>query len=153
MMYPSCDFKYQDTLPTYHIPYNESVKWQSRIDTLLSWFGDPDTPINFGMAYFEQPDETCHDYGPESEEVNREIIHVDQIVQYLLNKAEQIELLKRLNIVFLSDHGGQAVKVPENIIDLDKYINKSWYIKDGIPPVHQIYPLEGNTKNTFISVL
>lgn len=123
--------------------FNQSVEWQSRIDTLLSWFEDPNTPINFGMAYFEQPDLTCHHYGPESEEVNREIIRVDQIVQYLLKKSEQSELLKRLNIVFLSDHGGQAVKVPDNIINLDEYINKTWYIRDGIPPNLQIYPVEG----------
>jgi hypothetical protein len=55
----------------------------------------------------------------------------------------QVGILEQLNIVFLSDHGGQAVPVPSQYINLDNYINRTWYIRDGVPPNLQIYPLPG----------
>lgn len=55
MMYPGCNFKYQSVLPSHYLEYNMSVPWRHRVDIVLDWFQHPDTPINLGMAYFEQP--------------------------------------------------------------------------------------------------
>ncbi|XP_054264239.1 ectonucleotide pyrophosphatase/phosphodiesterase family member 5-like isoform X1 [Macrosteles quadrilineatus] len=143
VMWPGCDLPYQHTLPSHYFTYNVSTSWESRVDTLISWFTHPETPINLGVMYFEQPDLTCHSYGPDSPEVDRQIARVDKIVQYLLDKAVEVDLLHRLNIVFVSDHGGQAVPVPSHNINLDTYINRNLYIRGGVAPNLQIFPVPG----------
>ncbi|XP_046665923.1 ectonucleotide pyrophosphatase/phosphodiesterase family member 5-like isoform X1 [Homalodisca vitripennis] len=142
-MWPGSNFEYQGTLPSHFQLYNSSVPWEDRVDTVFGWFKHPDTPINLAMVYFEQPDDICHKFGPNSPEINTEIARVDRIVQYMMQKAEETNLLNKLNFVFLSDHGGQAIEVPGNLINLDSYINKTWYIRDGVPPSLQIYPVKG----------
>uniref|UniRef100_A0A1B6EP01 Extracellular Endonuclease subunit A domain-containing protein n=1 Tax=Cuerna arida TaxID=1464854 RepID=A0A1B6EP01_9HEMI len=142
-MWPGSNFAYQGTLPSHYLLYNNSVPWEYRVDTVFGWFKHPETPINLAMVYFEQPDDICHRFGPNSPEINVEIARVDRIVKYMLQKAVEADLLNKLNFVFLSDHGGQAIKVPGNLINLDSYIDKTWYIRDGIPPSLQIYPVKG----------
>lgn len=146
MMWPGSDLKYQQTLPSFFVSYNHSVSWHSRVDTVISWFTHPDTPINLGMMYFEEPDLACHSYGPESPEIDAQISRVDRLVQYLLTEAQQAGILDRLNIVLMSDHGGQAVSIPSNSIDLDDFIDSTLYIRDGVPPNLQIYPIPGEEK-------
>lgn len=143
MMWPGSDFKYQDTMPSHYMEYNSSVKFEDRVNTLFSWFNDPLRPINLGMIYFEELDSILHKYGPNSEEMNEQIRHVNYVVKYILEKADEAKLLDRLNIVFLSDHGGQAVKVPDNLINLDDFLNSTLYSSSGIPPNLQVYPVKG----------
>lgn len=52
------------------MPFNNSVLFDERVDTVMSWFTDKKTPANLVMLYFEEPDGRGHVYGPESQVVN-----------------------------------------------------------------------------------
>lgn len=54
--------------------------FKERIDLMISWFTHPVTPINLGMLYTEYPDQLCHRYGPESDEVSVVVIIVTFVV-------------------------------------------------------------------------
>lgn len=51
---------------------NESMRltFRERLDLVLSWFRHDEKPINLGLVYYEQPDEYCHPFGPESSQVS-----------------------------------------------------------------------------------
>lgn len=69
MMWPGCNFQYQNTTCTFYTPFNESVSWIERADTAISWFMHKKTPANLVMFYIEEPDTHGHIYGPDSEKV------------------------------------------------------------------------------------
>lgn len=142
MMWPGSNFEYQGLLPSFTVEYNGSVSWEKRVDTMISWFLDDKIPINFGMMYFEEPDYTTHIYGPDSAQVNKQIERVDSIIEYFIEKSTKAELLDKLNVVILSDHGGQNV-LSTHVIDLDKYLDNSTYAAYGVSPNLQIYPTPG----------
>lgn len=142
-MWPGCDFHFKNTSISYNISYNVSVKYEDRIDTLLNWFNNSEKPINLGMMYFEQPDLDCHSYGPDSNEVNKQLQRVDNALKYFLRRSNEMDLLPDLNIILVSDHGGQTVKTPQNLIKLENFVNKSWYTSAGATPNLQIYPIKG----------
>lgn len=46
--------------------FDKSERVESRVDTAISWFSHPETPVNLVMLYIEQPDEFEHAYGYDS---------------------------------------------------------------------------------------
>ncbi|KAG8251910.1 Bis(5'-adenosyl)-triphosphatase enpp4 [Homalodisca vitripennis] len=144
MSWPGCEFKYQDSLPTYNFrqPFSS---WEYRIDLMVDWFTDQENPANLVMAHFENPDEACHLLGgPDSKGVNEALSEVEDIVKYMLKRFEEEGLQSRLNIMFVSDHGCVRVHQPDYIIYLDEYVDKSLYIRSGESTSALIYPIEGN---------
>lgn len=142
MMWPGSDFEYQGTLPTFSQRYNETTTWEEKVDRIISWFLDSDNPINLGMMYFDEPDLIVHSFGPDSPELNQQLERVNSIVKYLMDKIVETELWGKLNVIFLSDHGGQPVPLT-HVIDLNNYLNQSLYSKYGVSPNLQIYPKPG----------
>lgn len=56
------------------------------------------------MAYFNQPDETGHHKKTDSE-VDRELQYVDGIINKMLTRFKNENLLDCVNLVVVSDHG------------------------------------------------
>ena len=105
-------------------PFNET-KMEDRIDYLMKWFTDKDNPINLGLLYFLEPDETAHKAGPDSDEVNNLIKGpLNNALGYLKDKLEEAGLLDTVNIILTADHGFASVN---KIINLDKYVPADWY--------------------------
>ena len=78
------------------------------------------------MLYFSEPDYTGHEYGPNSNEVNRSVIEMDSIFGYLIDELSRTKVYKDLDIIVVSDHGMSDVSLDKVIlldtfIDLDKY--------------------------------
>lgn len=69
MMWPGSDYLYNNHSCTFLQTFNESIAWKDRVDMVMSWFTDEETPINLGMLYIEEPDAQAHMYGPESDVV------------------------------------------------------------------------------------
>lgn len=66
MMWPGSDFEYKGLNCTFVGIFNKTEKLENRVDTALSWFLHPKTPVSLVMLYIEQPDEYEHAYGYES---------------------------------------------------------------------------------------
>lgn len=141
MMWPGGIFSYQGTTPAYAETFNETVPWEERIDTLISWFIHPTNPINFGIVYIEEPDYHGHIIGINSPEFNDILKKLDNITRYLHKKIEHYGLTD-LNVIHLSDHGMATVKL-DRIIDLNKYVDSNDYKFVGTSPGLHIYPSPG----------
>jgi len=114
----SCSIENQR--PTYWNPYNGSIPYHDRVDQILEKLKDT---ADLGILYFEEPDHSCHMYGPDSSQVRDAIIRVDQSLQYLLSQID----LDEVNVVFTSDHGGYEVSRARLVV-LDNFTNRTFNV-------------------------
>lgn len=130
-------------LPYRHLPYDGSMSFRTRIDKIISWFVD-EYPINLGLLYYEEPDRTGHEFGPDSPEIIEKIKELDGDIGYLINQLLANHLLGEMNIIITSDHGMTSTPTDEeHEINLDKYLNLSSYDIDSVNPVGTIRPKPG----------
>uniref|UniRef100_A0AC35G6J1 Uncharacterized protein n=1 Tax=Panagrolaimus sp. PS1159 TaxID=55785 RepID=A0AC35G6J1_9BILA len=100
---------------------------------VIEWLSLPssDRP-SFFTLYFEQPDGAGHTFGPDSNEVNSNMIFVDAMLNYLFHRLDQQQLLGCINIILISDHGMQSLR-PDHFIKIfedERIMNsKDAYIK------------------------
>lgn len=128
--------------PTYLLPYNESISFETEVDTLAGWFTEHE-PINLGLMYFNEPDVTGHNFGPESKEVAEKVVELDAILGLLLTKLKEEKLLETMNIIVTSDHGMVGQK---KTIYLDDYVDPRSFQLFGSSPVYGLLPKEGNLR-------
>ena len=144
--------------PTIYKKYDGSVKFKSRVDSVISWY---DLPIEkrpkLTMLYFSEPDYTGHEYGPNSNEVDESVIEMDAIFGYLINELSKTKVYKNLDIIVVSDHGMSDVSTDKVIlldefIDLDQYkvvssfaVTHLWNLNDN-KDISRIFDNENNVQ-------
>ena len=144
--------------PTIYKKYDGSVKFKSRVDSVISWFRLPiEQRPKLTMLYFSEPDYTGHEYGPNSNEVNRSVIEMDSIFGYLIDELSRTKVYKNLDIIVVSDHGMSDVSLDKVIlldtfIDLDKYkvipsfaVTHLWNLNDD-EDISNIFDNENNVQ-------
>lgn len=150
MMWPGSNLAYNNILSTFVFNYSKTESYESRVSTVISWLTHSETPANFVMMYFEEPDSHSHGFGPDSPENLEQIQRVDNTTKYLLDSLKNNNLTD-VNIVFLSDHGMEGV-TKARIIDLESLIgNKA--LMYGTSPVLQIYPKPGENVAGIYNIL
>jgi predicted AlkP superfamily pyrophosphatase or phosphodiesterase len=137
--------------PAYWKRFDESVAFESRIDTVIKWLSyPPEKRPGFVTLYFEEPDAQSHDSGPVSPETARVVERLDSLIGVLRLKLSGLTISKRINLIVVSDHGMGPVSS-------ERYIN----IKDAVPermiagifgsnPVYTINPTEGKTDSVLL---
>ena len=104
--------------PTYWKKYNQKVSFESRIDSVISWYSKPvQSRPRLILLYFHEPDWTGHEYGPNSNETISQIENMDNVFGNLISKISKLSIYNNLNIIIVSDHGMTEVK-PDRTIDL-----------------------------------
>jgi len=104
--------------PTYWKKYNQKVSFESRIDSVISWYSKPvQSRPRLILLYFHEPDWTGHEYGPNSNETISQIENMDNVFGNLITKISKLSIYNNLNIIIVSDHGMTDVK-PDRTIDL-----------------------------------
>ncbi|XP_037044924.1 ectonucleotide pyrophosphatase/phosphodiesterase family member 5-like isoform X2 [Bradysia coprophila] len=142
MMWPGTDFPYGGQTCDFTIKFNMSAPWTERVDKGISWFKDPDTPANFVMMYFEEPDYFGHAFSPESQVITDMVQKMDELTEYIEEKLISENLRSRMNVIYLSDHGMESVSSP-NFINFTSYLERGTYQFYGSSPVVQIIPQDG----------
>ena len=131
-----CSIPIQDIRPTYWAPFDGSIDYKERVDTIADKInGDAE----LGLLYFEEPDHSCHIYGPESDQVSTAIKKVDETMQYLLKKVD----LNNVNIIFTSDHGGYEVS-NKRVVVLDSFTRIPFRLV-ARGAVGHLWPVDENT--------
>ena len=69
-MWPGADYEYNGINCTFTRSFDKSVKFEDRVDTVMTWFTHKKTPANLVFLYIEEPDGKGHIYGPESDRVS-----------------------------------------------------------------------------------
>ncbi|XP_064081999.1 venom phosphodiesterase-like [Macrobrachium nipponense] len=107
---------------TYWFPYNISIPFEYRVDTVLSWLDlPPEQRPAFMTLYMHEPDTIGHKYGPNTNQVDASLARVDSMVKKLVDGIERRRLLSCVNILIVADHG-MAEAGAERVIRLDEYI-------------------------------
>lgn len=143
-MWPGSDVEIRGVYPTHYVPYNASVPFQSRVEKLLSWFSGPE-PIDFGVLYWEEPDESGHNLGPESPLLDVVIADIDDKLGFLREELKRAGLYDDINLIVTSDHGMTQLS-SEKIIELDSYVSRDLYTWVDKSPVVGIIPKEGKAQ-------
>ena len=147
-MWPGTDVKIHGVFPTYYMPYNESVSFEDRVARLIDWFTSEE-PINFGLLYWEQPDEMGHILGPENPLMGPVISDIDKKLGYLMSELKKAKLWDVINVIITSDHG-MSQSSSERLIELDQYVNRELYEVIDHSPAVAILPKEGRSYSSKI---
>ncbi|KAI3495752.1 hypothetical protein L1887_38098 [Cichorium endivia] len=87
-------------------PYNESVPFEDRVDTVLNYFDLPNEEIPVFMTlYFEDPDHQGHQVGPDDPQVTEAISNIDGLIGRLINGLEKRGVFEDVTIIMVGDHG------------------------------------------------
>ncbi|VDK74835.1 unnamed protein product [Litomosoides sigmodontis] len=98
-------------LPNYWMKYDSSVAFTYRVDTIINWLKLPDDERpSLIHAYFEEPDAAGHKFGPHSQEVRTTMITMDGIINYLVRRLLEEDLMSCVNLILISDHGMQQME-------------------------------------------
>ena len=121
MFWPGSQAPIRGVRPTHWRSYDATVSNDARVDEVVSWLAQPTPRIRFATLYFELLDKTGHSYGPDSPEMQHDIVAIDAAIGRLVH-ALDVRGLHDTNIVIVSDHGmaevapGHAVAI-EDMVD------------------------------------
>jgi len=108
--------------PSYFMEYNQQTPYKDRVDGVINWLKLPkEKRPHFITLYFEDTDNTGHDFGPDSKEVNESIVRLDNIVKYLDESLKSINFRDSINIIIVSDHGMTSTP-KEKIINIESIV-------------------------------
>lgn len=109
--------------PSIYKKYDGSVKFESRVDSVVSWFDLPDdSRPNLIMLYFSEPDYTGHSYGNIGKKIEKTVEDMDMLLGYIIKELKYLDIYDSLDIILLSDHGMENVS-KNKVILLDEYID------------------------------
>lgn len=148
-MWPGSDVKIHGMYPNQYLPYNSSVSFETRVERLIEWFSAPkEEAVDFGVLYWEEPDESGHLLGPENSLMDAVIVDIDEKLGFLINELKKAGLYEKMNLVVTSDHGMVQLS-PYNIIELDEYVSRDLYTWVDKSPVVGILPKKGKLEEVY----
>ena len=104
--------------------YDGSVPFNSRIDSVLSWFKLPENQRpKLVLLYFSEPDHTGHNVGSDHQDVITKVEEMDTLLGYLMDGLKKLKIFENLDIFIVSDHGMTNVS-KERLIILEDYLSR-----------------------------
>ena len=134
----------QNTTISYSIDYQDKLDLLEKVDRLLELFTDKN--VNLGVLYFEDPDETGHEFGPYSENLKSALLKCDSIMGYLIERLKQVGLFEDMNIILTSDHGMDTAEF-EKSIDLSDFTDTTKFKSYGGLTQINIFPNDRKSFN------
>ncbi len=145
--FPGTEAEIKGKRPTFWKPYDASIPYEERVQTILKWLDLPaqERP-QLLILYFDEPDTSGHRCGPESDCVADAIRRVDKQLGDLIDGLKERKIYKKVNLIIVSDHGMAEVQ-PKNLIFLDEYFDLK--LAERIlwtGEIIQIFPKDGQKK-------
>ena len=138
--------------PTYWKKFDSSIPSARRVEQVLRWLDLPkaERPA-FLTLYFGEVDSKGHRYGPDSVQLAEAVRRVDGHVGRLIRGLEERDLLGRVNLVVVSDHG-MAATSPERTITLKEYIDLADVTIVNLSPVLMLRPRPGKLEKVLAAL-
>lgn len=139
----------QDMRPTFWKPFDGSMSYTARVDTVVKWltYAD-DRAVDFATLYFELVDSEGHNHGLESDSLDMAIQKADSLLGYLKENLRRENNWDNLNVIVVSDHGMVDLSA-EKMIMLDSIINMEDVERIRWAPATMIQPKEGKTEEVY----
>uniref|UniRef100_H3CWD3 Ectonucleotide pyrophosphatase/phosphodiesterase 5 n=1 Tax=Tetraodon nigroviridis TaxID=99883 RepID=H3CWD3_TETNG len=148
-MWPGSDVKIRGQFPNQFLQYNASVPFETRVERIIQWFSAPKAEaVDFGVLYWEEPDESGHLLGPQSPLMDAVIAGIDEKLGFLINELKKAGIYEKVNLIVTSDHGMVQLS-PDHIIELDEYVSRDLYTWVDKSPVVGIRPKEGKLDEVY----
>lgn len=146
---PASRKKIRETFPPYdHCYPNYTIPFQRRADSIISWLTS-DKPPRFVAWYVDQPDWVGHSDGPKSEKFKKTIEAVDRdAVGYLITKLRKVNLLDKVNLIFVADHSFAYVNA-SRVLFLEDYLDPSSYMLTVSVALVHLWPNEGRFQEVY----
>ncbi|XP_054845746.1 bis(5'-adenosyl)-triphosphatase ENPP4 [Eublepharis macularius] len=139
-MWPGTDVSIHNTTPHFFMKYNRSVSFSKRLENIIRWLNSSDPLVTFATLYWEEPDASGHQYGPEdTKNMSNVLQEVDKLVGHLVKSLKVSELWDKINVIITSDHG-MAQCSQERLIKLDTCVEPWSYRLIDKSPVAAILP-------------
>lgn len=118
--WPGSEAPIQGVRPRQWRIYDESVSLPDRVAQVLGWLQQPGSERpRLVTLYMEHVDKAGHDHGPDSAEYRGALEVVDSAIGLLLDGLRDRQLLDRVDLVVVSDHGMAAVPDGHAVITED----------------------------------
>jgi len=139
--------------PTYWKRYDHSFPFINRIDTVIKWLNLPEKERpRLIMFYFDEPDGTGHNPGPNTPEVDNMVMRIDSLVGVLVKRLNELPIAPQINLIVTSDHGMTEVSA-ERYVDLGTHVRREWVERrHGSNPLFSIQPAEGKEDSVYNSL-
>jgi predicted AlkP superfamily pyrophosphatase or phosphodiesterase len=128
--------------PTLWQPYDASLRFETRLDSLVEWLGRVrrQTPV-VATFYFEEINSIGHKFGPGSPELGAALKVADAQIGQMQARLQAAGIAP--NFVIVSDHGMTPISV-DRILLLDDFIAPDDVQVDFDGPVAGLRPLKGD---------
>lgn len=121
--------------PTYWHPYDGSVPFVTRADSVIAWLQKPiEERPRLITWYLQEPDHSGHVYGTDSEELRAMVTQVDSVVGYFRQELAKLPIADKVDFMIVSDHG-MANYDPDKMFNLWEYlpVDSFKYVVEGAP--------------------
>lgn len=122
--------------------------YTKRVDDLLWWLSNSRYHLDLIMAYFDEPDETGHAYGPDSAELADTVVHLDTLLGRFLDGLERHGLQGKVDIILTADHGMSSIS-SDHLIALDNFVDPSLYQYTQFSTIGFLYPEPGKAEEVY----
>lgn len=104
--WPGTEAEIAGARPTRWLPYDGTVPYETRVDSVLSWLSLPGAARpRLVTLYFDEPDHTGHEAGPNSSATHGAVLRADSALAQLVDGLRARGLYDAVNLVVVSDHG------------------------------------------------
>jgi predicted AlkP superfamily pyrophosphatase or phosphodiesterase len=127
---------------THWKPFNYSIPFNERLDTVVSWLRlpEPERPA-FIAFYLEETNSVGHVYGPDSPELAAAVRQLDEHLGAMLGRLEAEGIAA--NFIVVSDHGMTEVSA-DRVVILEDHISLAEVQVDFSGSVVGLRPLDGD---------
>ena len=120
--------------------YEHNFPFKARVDSVMSWLQlAEEIRPHLVMLYFHEPDSAGHKFGPENPDLITTIEYMDDILGYILNGINNLDIADEINLVLVSDHGMTTIS-QDRIIYLDDHVSDMdaifTYTGDPVAQIH-----------------
>ena len=104
--------------PNIYKKYDSKVGFSERVDSVLAWLRLPDARRpHLITLYFDEPDHSEHQYGPDSPEAKAAVMKSDSAIARLVRGLRAQRMYDAVDLIIVSDHG-MANSSPERTVYL-----------------------------------
>jgi predicted AlkP superfamily pyrophosphatase or phosphodiesterase len=150
--WPGSEAEIMGYRPSHYYVYDASVSNEEKIDQVLEWLAlPPDESPQFIATYFNEANYYGHRLGVEGTALDTVIQGLDQNIGQLIAGLGQQDLLGKVNIIILADHGMVDLDV-EKVVFLDDYISMQDLERFSLGPVSMLDPVEGKIDSLYAAL-
>jgi predicted AlkP superfamily pyrophosphatase or phosphodiesterase len=92
--------------PSIYKKYDAKVTFPARVDSVLAWLRLPDAQRpRMITLYFDEPDHTEHEKGPDSPEATAAVMKADSAIARLVQGLRAQRMYDAVDLIVVSDHG------------------------------------------------